>query len=105
MTVLPPRPPDLAGDFRVELSDQHADVFIRNQVAVRVEQDLRPHARYGYWQPVARYLATDQFVLDGVIRCAYDALRPWTRPDEPWPVMTLFPRLARLERTWRRWRG
>jgi hypothetical protein len=102
MTAQAQRPSDLAGEITVSVSDQHANFFVRNMVAVLVEQDLRPYGRYGYWEPVKRDLIEWPALLELIVVRAYVALRPWTRPDKPWPVITLFGPLERVERLWRR---
>lgn len=97
---MPERPADLAGELKIIVSDHHADFYVRNQVAVLIEQQLHPYGRYGWWMPVPRPMLPE-FIFALCWGNAYDGLRPWTRPDEPeWPIV-LWPRVARLEARWR----
>lgn len=92
--------PDLSGRLTLRTSDVHADFFTRNQVAVLVEQDLRPQGpmRAGL-VPLPRAVLDDPaFDLGELLRASLDhVFRPWRFPDPdpfPKPMTVLFPRLT-----------
>lgn len=98
---------DLPGQWSVQVSDAHADFFVRDLVAVRVEVWLDvPRRRYGAAQTVHRSaLEEGQADLWNLALSDYfwRAFRPWERPDAPaFPPLDLFPTLARLGRFLRR---
>lgn len=92
---------DLPGTFSVSISDQHADFFVRNDVAVLVEQDLGRYGRRAAWAPFPRTAIAD-FGEDRLLPILEALLephfRPWLYPDPDWPELVLWRRLDRLER-------
>lgn len=87
-----------AGDIQVQISDQHSDVFIRDQSAVLVEQRLTPVVKYAAWLPVSNELIDDARAFQSMMAAAADRhLRPWRYPDRrAFPTFDLFPRVTRL---------
>lgn len=101
------RPADLAGKLTLTIADS-AHAFTRNQVIMRVEQDLRPVCTgYASTLVVTKTMLDDGAMLRAVVEeRLLRALRPWLDPDRnPFPTVTPFPRLARLERLVARWRA
>lgn len=94
--------PDLPGTFTVSISDSHADFFVRNDVAVLVEQDLGRYGRRAAWVPFPKPALDDLSHEDDFLPLLEAMLephfRPWLYPDPDWPELVLWHRLDRLER-------
>lgn len=100
--------PDVAGHIEIRIAhieiriaDSHADFFARNEIAVVVEQDLRPFGRYAGWIHAPRAALADPG-LD-LVGLAFSSLehvfRPWAASDRnPIPSLELFPRLELVTR-------
>lgn len=92
--------PDLPGTMEIRVTDQHADFFVRNQVAVLVEHDVSPFGRYAGWLPLPANLLSDlsPAAFNSLVRAHLDhVFRPWLYADRPsFPPLDLFPRLTRL---------
>lgn len=88
----------LPGEFRLQVSDTHADSRFAGTVML-VEQDLRPVGhRYAGWLPVSPAFLADAHAVDvdALIRSRLDRVfRPWRYTDRPAvPTIDLFPRLT-----------
>lgn len=97
---------ELPGEWRIYLTDQHADFFVRDLFALLVEQDLGPafgprRLRAG-WVAIHRTFLEELEGEDQAERIRHHAevfldhvFRPWRYPDPGWPLFDLFPRWTR----------
>lgn len=95
----------LAGTITVKVAETNRDLWEPDLVAVLIEQDLHPFARYAAWFPATRGFLADPWAATWAAQREVDRhLRPWIQGDSGrgWPQMEPIRSLVIARRAWYR---